>query len=186
MNDWIPRARDVEQPSCWSWTVPPIDGLGDEHRRTVLAHPDRPFRDAYLDPLVSMYVRDMGDAGRRFNAFHAGRCAIGAPGCGGFGEITDHCHVTGQTRGLLCPSCNLREGRATAAIFVRYRNLHPAAILAYYELYSGGARWVRGWDVKAVDSGWMDGPRPVTPWPAWDPDTPIEQTRRQRRPRAGR
>ena len=73
------------------------------------------------------------DDGGAFEEWHAGCCAI----CGRGGElVTDHCHQTGLVRGLLCRSCNTREG--TNHVFVlydRYRWRHPAAITGYVERY---------------------------------------------------
>lgn len=106
-----------------------------------------------------------------FDEFHGGRCAIcGRPDS----HVPDHCHRTGQRRGNLCTSCNVREGRSVAPRFVRYRRIHPAAILCLHEMYDG-VGWDGGWwcgDPEAPDD--RSGVRPPTPWPAWSPDAPLD------------
>lgn len=74
-------------------------------------------------------------------AWHEGRCAL----CGGVRVLVrDHCHYSGFIRGLLCPSCNSREGRPGAAtrtpVVHRYRVRPPAFILGVIVAYSGNRR----------------------------------------------
>jgi Recombination endonuclease VII len=48
----------------------------------------------------------------------SGRCAV----CGATGRlVADHDHNTGLLRGLLCPSCNNREGGLGGADIDAYR-----------------------------------------------------------------
>lgn len=157
----------MDRPACWSWPVPPLDGLGTTYRRLVVALDPVADRAAAL---LSTRAVDAGVEGARFLAFHAGRCAI----CGGGAEVDDHCHATGQVRGQLCSPCNLREGRAKAPLFVRYRRLHPAAILGYYEPYTGGGWW-QGWAPDTDPAPWSLGSRPATLWPSWRRDDPLAQ-----------
>lgn len=52
-------------------------------------------------------------------------CAV----CGRFGDVVvDHDHGSGKVRGLLCPSCNVREGKGDPA-FNGYREQPPAGRL---------------------------------------------------------
>lgn len=71
-------------------------------------------------------------------AWQEGRCAV----CGRvFGEsmFVDHDHLSWLIRGLLCPSCNIREGRRTDDyLFAAYRRRHPAAILGLSVGYRSG------------------------------------------------
>lgn len=71
-----------------------------------------------------------------------GRCAI----CGGRdNRVIDHDHATGLVRGLLCPSCNTREGFARAGdAYDRYGAQNPAATLGlsirYWNPFGGYAK----------------------------------------------
>lgn len=106
------------------------------------------------------------------SVFHAGRCAI----CGrAVGRIVeDHCHDTGQVRGELCQGCNVAEGRSSLPIYVRYRRIHPAAILDVHEMYTG-AGWTNGWSWMTHGESSRSGRRrEPTPWPAWDLATLLE------------
>ncbi|MBA2559631.1 MAG: hypothetical protein H0V07_07015 [Propionibacteriales bacterium] len=94
------------EPACWSWEVPPL-----------------PQRNG-------LYT---------IRAWQRERCAI----CGEVrpdgppnenehrrrGLFEDHDHVTGSTRGFLCPRCNTAEGRSPAPVFERYRERPPSLIL---------------------------------------------------------
>jgi hypothetical protein len=73
----------------------------------------------------------LGKAGKRaaLTAMQDGRCAI----CGTEGPLhADHDHDTGLLRGMLCQSCNNREGRAGADPRLdAYRASPPAAGLLW-------------------------------------------------------
>ncbi len=63
------------------------------------------------------------------------RCAI----CG-IQEVLvdDHCHETGLVRGMLCRSCNTREGLVgygAETVFGKYRRRNPATMLELVEVY---------------------------------------------------
>jgi hypothetical protein len=65
-------------------------------------------------------------------AFQQGRCAI----CGHEDKIVmDHCHESGFIRGLLCQSCNIREGTSDHATYRAYRHIYPTKMLGLKILY---------------------------------------------------
>jgi hypothetical protein len=77
----------------------------------------------------------LGKAGKRaaLTAMQGGRCAL----CGSAGPLcADHDHDTGLLRGMLCQSCNNREGRAGADPRLdAYRDSPPpAGLLWMWEL----------------------------------------------------
>lgn len=117
------------EPACWSWPVP---GDLDKFTRAAVA-------DHSPDAAAVLLRSDEARGSTALNAWHAGRCAI----CGrvdGGELVTDHDHDTGLIRGLLCRSCNTREGLNAAGSFAAYRERHPAAILGvrarYYDPYA--------------------------------------------------
>lgn len=114
------------EPVCWSWPVPA--DLAEQTETTHAAYWHR-LDD---DDRAELAVAEWQDA----------RCAI----CESRGRlVADHDHVTGMVRGLLCHSCNVREGcdRNGSPLFAAYRERPPAAILGvrarYYSPFTGYA-----------------------------------------------
>lgn len=177
MTGWTPRPPAAEEPACWSWPLPPLRDPEEEYRRLVAAQVGLP-RDEQRDPRAFQYhLADMVDY--RFNEFHqvgtdpaVHRCAV----CGISPAGTeDHDHGTGQVRGWLCRGCNVAEGRSGLPLFVRYRRIHPAAIVGLHLMYSGFG-WEQGWQYGDRRTSRV---RPPTPWPVWSPDDPVEQPTRK-------
>ena len=85
------------------------------------------------------------------HTWHAGRCAI----CGTRRAwlFNDHCYRTGLVRGLLCHTCNVREGRSSSQVLrvlEMYRRRPPSIIcrdlhmhLRHTKRPARPARWVR-------------------------------------------
>lgn len=67
-------------------------------------------------------------------AYQAGRCDICAKSFGRTYHV-DHYHFTGMIRGLLCPSCNVREGKSDGPELVAYRGNFPAKRLGIVAVY---------------------------------------------------
>jgi hypothetical protein len=117
------------EPVCWSWPVP--EDLNDLAEAAVA----RLSREAAAAVLYS----NEAHAATALETWHEGRCAI----CGWNREelVTDHDHETGLIRGLLCRSCNTREGIRGDGVFAAYRSRNPALILGvrarYYDPYTG-------------------------------------------------
>lgn len=103
-------------PACWSWP-PPTEADLDAVKREF---PSLTLDEDYWRSLVMA-------------TWHQGRCAI----CGSFGEhlVQDHDHKTGLDRGLLCRSCNVREGMNPGGVFARYRERNPASICGVWTAY---------------------------------------------------
>lgn len=99
----------------------------------------RQFRISKTDPAcwswdVSAHDRDNDseiEAFKSLRNWHGGRCAVcGIPR----NLVVDHDHSNGAIRGLLCNSCNIREGRE-GGIFNKYRKKNPASILSMHLMY---------------------------------------------------
>ena len=160
---WTPRPPSDYEPACWSWEIPPVLTVEERRQRheaeqAAITDPDRKLS---WEALQLCFLG--GDP--RMGEFHRDRCAI-CDRAERRGLVHDHCHDTGQSRGWLCRSCNIREGLSGNLPFARYRLWHPAAILDVHEMYTG-MWWDRGWWIGDVKAG--DAERPPTPWPAWDP-----------------
>jgi hypothetical protein len=98
---------NLAHPACWGWPIELTD-----------------FRSAGD-------ARDYLDAYRVLAAWQQSRCAI----CGevAYGDCLDHDHDTGLIRGILCSSCNAREGkwaRGASGVFGLYRHINPANMLS--------------------------------------------------------
>jgi len=132
----LARKRDQAEPACWSWPAPAA-GTGSG--------------TGTLSP---------GTDGLEFLAnWQDGRCAI----CGSSPKalVTDHDHLTGLVRGLLCQSCNTAEGYAgecSKGMIASYRRRHPAMILGlavpYVDPWTGQAT---GHRTEGFDP-WQDTP----------------------------
>jgi hypothetical protein len=160
----------LDEPACWSWPVPPLLTHEQEIERMLTEQEGKPDALRYnRDDIEFILESDSGDG--RMGQFHLGRCAIcGAEPLDGR-LVIDHCHASGQVRGWLCRSCNTREGVSGDPLIVRYRRLHPAALLNVYRPYSG-RDWVNGWylgEVRLRDA--EAGPRPAVSWPEWTRET---------------
>ncbi len=98
-------------PACWTWPVTEV-----EHEQA--------FRAAAAGE------DDTAQAGiRLLQTWQSGRCAV--RGNRPLDLEADHDHDTGHLRGLLCRSCNVREGLcpADSPVFCRYRLRPPTEIL---------------------------------------------------------
>ena len=115
------QRADRMAPACWSWEAP-----ADLASRAP-------------DP-------DVADLAA-IEAWQAGRCGI----CSSKTRlVTDHDHVTGLVRGLLCQRCNTAEAFRDVGPYRRYRERPPAVILGVE---------VRYWNPIAGD---FARPQPVT------------------------
>lgn len=121
------------EPACWAWPVP--TDLAERTEATHAAYWHRIDADDRAELVISEWQAD--------------RCAI-CERRGGL--VTDHDHVTGLVRGLLCHSCNIREGcdRTGSPLLARYRERPPAVMLGvrarYYSPLTGYAEPMRTGD----------------------------------------
>lgn len=167
--NWTPRPPHPEEPACWSWPVPPVE---DEQTAAARVGQEMPTLGAED---IAFLLRAGLDT-NRFSRFHQGRCGVCGISHGETRMVDDHCHQTGQSRGPLCQGCNTSEGTSLAPVFVRYRRIHPAAILDYHAPYTGRG-WQDGWwghDILVAERNGYQR-RPPTPWPVWNPDAPLDQ-----------
>lgn len=152
------RSENAETPGATRWclkqTEPPHVQQGMPE-----------WRSSNLDVSVAGWALPLV---RRAMLWHQkGRCEI----CGTLGDAKlglDHCHQTGQVRGLLCTSCNLTVGlvergtwRATG---------HTARCIAYIRHYAKLPKARREREIERL----LHSPDAVTPLPiAWEGD-PID------------
>lgn len=154
------------EPACWSWPIPTQRSREEEISRRLAEQPD------YTREMVAL-ILDGDPSTGRMGEFHQRRCAICGERQPDGHLVEDHCHATGQVRGWLCRSCNVREGASSLPVFIRYRRLHPAALLDVHEPYTG-LHWNEGWSVMLEGlRAYELGPRPPTSWPTWSRDAPI-------------
>jgi hypothetical protein len=72
------------------------------------------------------------DTARMFLSWWNQMCAT----CGSENTLVeDHDHRTGLVRGMLCRSCNIREGKSDSGVFRKYRERNPASILGIQVQY---------------------------------------------------
>lgn len=136
---WERRARMYGgAPACWSWPVQP------EHTRAALESATADSLEAGEELAIAL-LDDWQDS----------RCAV----CGSNWEtVTEHDHITGLVRGLLCRSCNTLEGGHQDAghVWDRYRQLPPTLILGvrlrYFDPYL--RRYAHPKPQPPEDDGW--------------------------------
>lgn len=114
------RWATYDDPACWSWE--PRDMSRWEAYRDNFPEVVRPTlsKEICLEGLM--------------DGWHEDRCAI----CGRDGRgrlVTDHDHDTGWIRGLLCRSCNTKEGCTPGGIWEKYRQRNPASICGVKAVY---------------------------------------------------
>lgn len=155
----------VDEPECWSWPIPPLLRDMEELVAHLLSGSEHLSSAERRTPEAARFIAHVvGPERVQFDGFHDGRCAL----CGRrFDLVQDHCHDTGQIRGWLCRSCNALEGKSNHPSVVNYRRRHPAAMLGFYEPYTGYG-WHLGWSLmEHRASAYTRGPRPPTPWPTF-------------------
>ncbi|MGA5552643.1 endonuclease domain-containing protein [Streptomyces pseudogriseolus] len=93
-------------PACWSWPVP--DLIAWDPEVPPVGTGDRYVSEETAAVLRAAYSHPERRAIALLEEWQAGRCAV----CESTVQelVTDHDHGTGLVRGLLCRSCNTREG----------------------------------------------------------------------------
>jgi len=119
-------------PACWSWpAVRPTEQDYRRKQRTDLEQDG--YTGQALARLWEMELAVEFSDMAALSMWQDGRCAI----CEVEGQelVTDHDHSTGLVRGLLCRSCNTREGFSCGPsghgtdVFRAYRHRPPTTIL---------------------------------------------------------
>lgn len=141
-------------PACWTWEVPPLPQPNGHHilrawhrQRCAICGTVRP--NPVLPPQVDYERRPIS-----------------------VGLYEDHDHSTGETRGYLCPSCNMLEGRLEVAVIRRYRERPPVQILGLlirkgHSVHPATAAAERDWE-SALSSLEM-----AVRWRRMDPDLEV-------------
>ncbi|MBO0657214.1 hypothetical protein J1792_32220 [Streptomyces triculaminicus] len=147
-----------EEPACWSWEVPP------DPVETLVAGYRAEFR---MGEALARMLGAGGDPEFRgemaLNFWQDGCCAV----CSRRDTlVTDHCHTSGLVRGLLCKSCNVKEGHhfSGGAVFRHYRQ-RPATVLLgvrlrYYNSVTGFAEPLPPRYRRSVTPWWEQLPPP--------------------------
>ncbi|WND24133.1 endonuclease domain-containing protein [Streptomyces violaceus] len=115
-------------PACWSW--PASVPTETDYRRMQRARLEAEgYADDVLERLWELECTVPFDDDAALSLWQNGRCAV----CEdvGFELVTDHDHVSGLVRGLLCRSCNTLEATngGEDSVFGRYRSRPPTQIL---------------------------------------------------------
>jgi hypothetical protein len=111
-----------------------LAGLGPEHAALTAKF------SARLEALRAGERPTYDEQSRALMRLQSDRCAV----CGRLERsapfVLDHDHETAFSRGMLCRSCNIQEGRSDHEDFERYRADHPAVGFGWtYQDYFG--RW---------------------------------------------
>lgn len=122
VDEWL---SDPVEPACWRW---PVIALRELQEKICAEHAGLSAGAARR-----LLADDEGMLVLALRRWHRGRCAV----CAGPAEVTDHDHETGLVRGLLCHSCNVREGAGRGGAFDGYRARPPAAMLGIRVRYVG-------------------------------------------------
>lgn len=117
-------------PACWSWPVPDLTAW--EPKVPPVGAGDYAVSAETAAILRAVDSSPEGRARALLHEWQAGRCAVCETTR--LELVTDHDHGTGLVRGLLCRSCNTREGvsyspRDGRTVFTAYRERPPAAVL---------------------------------------------------------
>ena len=118
-------------PACWSWPgTAPTEQDYQRMQRTELEQ--HGYTGTALTKLWELEQAVPFTAMKALSMWQAGRCAV----CEQAGAelVIDHDHATGLVRGLLCRSCNTREGfsyapRGGRDVYMAYRERPPTVIL---------------------------------------------------------
>jgi hypothetical protein len=121
--------QPLTAPACHSWPVLSPDELRE--RRFAQDRVDA--GDKLWSPELEEHLRANWDGLAALYEWQDDRCAVCGTKRGSL--MVDHDHETALVRGLLCGTCNTREGMGRQGAFAAYRQNPPAAILGVREVY---------------------------------------------------
>ena len=106
--------------------------------QSEFAQPD-PVRPAFLDWRTTDLPTDCPPTMYKVALWHADECAI----CGSVGRmVIDHDHTSHLSRGMLCRSCNDREGKGASGVFASWREgCNPGHMYGLAEEYWSPVTW---------------------------------------------
>lgn len=140
------------EPACWSWPVPDDLASWEPPVEYTVGSGEYELPQEVIDDLMAVDRTPAGRAAALLSWWQDGRCAV----CNvrGMHLCEDHDHESGLVRGMLCRSCNTREGLdcGTEGPFARYRERPPTSILGleirYWDPFTKGYARDRRSDLK--------------------------------------
>lgn len=162
--DALLREGDLSwnDPASWTWDIPgdPVKDLNAAHRAEGEAR-----KALWVNRLLGEQSTARCRIEMALSFWQDGCCAVCSIRPARL--VTDHCHFSGLVRGLLCHSCNVKEGNwhHDSEAIAGYRRRPPAALLGfrlrYFDRVNGYAEPLTEPHPESVFPWWE---HLVSPW----------------------